>query len=59
MPRKAVVIGISAQDVQISGSMTGCHVGATPSSLLTDEGSPKVLFWGLDIRGSFLLGTFL
>jgi len=38
MPRKDVVIGVAAQDVQISGSMTGCHVGAYPSSLLTDEG---------------------
>ena len=27
-PRKEVVIGVSAQDVQISGSMTGGHVGA-------------------------------
>jgi hypothetical protein len=47
------VIGVSVQDVQISGFMTGSHVGAYPLALLTDEGSPKVLFWGLDIRGVF------
>jgi len=29
-PRKEAVIGVAAQDVQISGSMTGSHVGATP-----------------------------
>jgi hypothetical protein len=40
-PRKEVVIGVAAQDVQISGSMTGGHVGAYPLALLTDEGSPK------------------
>ena len=30
MPRKEMVIGVAAQDVQISGSMTGCYVGAYP-----------------------------
>ena len=30
MPRKEVVIGVSAQDVQIRGFMTGSHVGAYP-----------------------------
>ncbi len=29
-PRKEVVIGVSAQDVQINGFMTGGHVGAYP-----------------------------
>ena len=30
MPRKKVVIGTSVQEVQMNGSMTGCHVGAYP-----------------------------
>ena len=29
-PRNAVVMGVAAQDLQISGSMTGGYVGATP-----------------------------
>ena len=41
MPRKEVVIGGAAQDVQISGSMTGSHVDAHLLALLADEGSPK------------------
>jgi hypothetical protein len=45
--RKEVVIGVAAQDVQISGSMTGSHVGAYPLALLTDEGSPKSFFGAL------------
>ena len=53
MPRKEIVIGTSAQDVQMSGSMTGCHVGATPLSLLTDEGSPRILFGALISGVSF------
>ena len=56
MPRKEVVIGVAAQDVQISGSMTGGHVGATPSSPLTDEGSPKFLFGAL-ISGAVFFGV--
>ena len=41
MPRKEVVIGAAAQDVQMSGFMTGSHVGAYPLALLTDEGSRR------------------
>jgi hypothetical protein len=44
MPRKEAVIGTAVQEVQMSGSMTGCHVGAYPPALLTDEGSLKALF---------------
>ena len=40
-PRKEVVIGASAQDVQISSFMTGSHVGAYPLALLIDEGSRR------------------
>jgi len=40
-PRKDVVIGISAHDVQISDSMTGSHVGEYPLALLTNEGSRR------------------
>ena len=43
-----MVIGATAQDVQLSGSMTGCYVGAYPLSLLTDEGS-----FSYDIGGVF------
>ena len=53
MPRKEVVIGVAAQDVQISGSMTGCHVGAYPLALLIDEGSPRILFGALISGVSF------
>jgi hypothetical protein len=45
------VIGVAAQDVQISSSMTGGHVGASPLALLTDEGSPKS-FLGALISGA-------
>jgi len=45
------VIGASAQDVQMSGSMTGGHVAACPLALLTDEGSPKA-FIGALISGA-------
>jgi len=54
MPRKEVVIGVAAQDVQIISSMTGGHVGATPSSLLTDEGIPRFLFGDM-ISGATLM----
>ena len=55
-PRKEVVIGIYAQDVQISGSMAGGHVGAYPSALPTDEGSPKFYFGAL-ISGAVFFGV--
>jgi hypothetical protein len=41
MPRKEVVIGAAAQDVQMSGVETGCRIGAYPLALLTDEGSRR------------------
>ena len=60
MPRKEVVIGISICIGRADKRLhEGCHVGAYPLALLTDEGSPKVLFWGLDIRGVFFLGDFI
>ncbi len=48
------MIGVAAHDVQISGSMTGSHVGAYPLALLTDEGSPKS-FLGDLISGAVLM----
>jgi len=59
MPRMEVVIGASAHDVQMSGAMTGSHVGAYPLSLLTDEGSPKLLFGARTSGVSFFLGYFI
>ncbi len=59
MPRKKVVIGAAVQEVQMSGSMTGCHVGVSPLALLPDEGNPKVLFWGHDNGGKvFFVPSF-
>jgi len=57
-PRKVVVIGASAQDVQISGSMTGSHVGAYPSALLTDEGIPRFLFGDMISGATFFSYLF-
>ena len=56
MPRMEVVIGVAAQDVQISGSMTGSHVDAYPLALLADEGSPKS-FLGALISGAVFFGV--
>ena len=47
------MIGVAAQDVQVSNSMTGGHVGAYPLALLTDEGSPKSFFGALISGVSF------
>jgi len=41
MPRKEVVIGASAQEVQMSGVETGCRIDAYTLALLTDEGSRR------------------
>ena len=57
MPRKEEVIGASVYDVPMSGSMTGSHVGASPLSLLTDEGSPSY-FLGHDIGEEFFCLLF-
>jgi len=52
------VIGASAQDVQISGSMTGSHVGAYPSALLTNEGIPRFLFGDMISGATFFSYLF-